>query len=44
MNEAKRISKDAGFRRMSVIAAIGTREYYASRGFEPGQLYMNQEI
>lgn len=38
---ARRISRDAGFRRISVIAATGTRAYYAARGFEQGELYMN---
>ncbi|MCY3901095.1 MAG: tRNA uridine(34) 5-carboxymethylaminomethyl modification radical SAM/GNAT enzyme Elp3 [Caldilineaceae bacterium] len=40
LNEARRISRDAGFRRISVIAATGTQAYYAARGFEPGELYM----
>jgi histone acetyltransferase (RNA polymerase elongator complex component) len=25
---------------LAVIAAVGTREYYAMRGFEQGELYM----
>jgi elongator complex protein 3 len=37
---ARRISRDAGFERISVIAATGTRNYYARRGFEQGELYM----
>lgn len=41
LNEAKRISCDAGFERISVIAATGTQAYYAARGFEPGELYMS---
>ena len=44
LDEAKRISREAGFGRMSVIAAIGTQEYYAERGFEQGELYMNRDI
>ena len=40
LNEARRISRDAGFERISVIAATGTQAYYAARGFEPGDLYM----
>lgn len=40
IDAARRISKDAGFERISVIAAIGTREYYAARGFDEGKLYM----
>ena len=38
--EARRLSRAAGFDRISVIAATGTRAYYAARGFEPGELYM----
>jgi len=41
LNAARRISREAGFRRISVIAATGTRAYYAARGFEQGELYMN---
>ena len=40
LNEARRISRDAGFERISVIAATGTQAYYAARGFEFGELYM----
>jgi elongator complex protein 3 len=39
--EARRISREAGFRRISVIAATGTQAYYAARGFERGELYMH---
>ena len=38
--EARRLSRAAGFDRINVIAATGTRAYYAARGFEPGELYM----
>jgi elongator complex protein 3 len=41
LDAARRISCEAGFRRISVIAATGTRAYYAARGFEQGDLYMN---
>jgi histone acetyltransferase (RNA polymerase elongator complex component) len=27
-----------------VIAATGTRRYYAERGFSQGELYMNAEL
>ena len=40
LEAARKISREAGFERISVIAAIGTREYYAARGFEQGDLYM----
>ncbi len=38
--EARRISREAGFEGISVIAATGTRDYYANRGFTQGELYM----
>jgi len=41
LDAARRISKEAGFTRISVIAATGTQGYYAARGFEAGELYMN---
>ena len=40
LTEARRISREAGFEHISVIAATGTQAYYASRGFESGDLYM----
>ena len=40
LNEARRISRSAGFNRISVIAATGTQAYYAARGFESGEFYM----
>ena len=42
--EAERISRDKGFKRLAVISAVGTRAYYAARGFELGQLYMVKDI
>lgn len=33
-----------GFRRLTVIAAIGTRRYYRARGFADGQLYMVRDL
>ena len=41
MDAAKQMSREAGFRQISVIAATGTRAYYASRGFSQGEFYMN---
>jgi elongator complex protein 3 len=34
----------AGFRRLAVIAAVGTRNYYRRHDFEVGELYMGREI
>jgi elongator complex protein 3 len=44
IEEAEKIAKAKGFVRMAVIAAVGTREYYAGRGFEMGELYMVKEL
>ena len=38
--EAKRRAREAGFERLAVISAIGTRRYYEKLGFERGELYM----
>jgi elongator complex protein 3 len=40
IEEARRIAREAGYSRLAVIAAVGTRTYYRERGFERGELYM----
>jgi elongator complex protein 3 len=40
IEEAEQIARQKGFRRLAVIAAVGTRAYYVGRGFEMGELYM----
>jgi elongator complex protein 3 len=42
--EAEDIARSAGFLRLAVIAAIGTRRYYQGRGFEPGELYLVKDL
>ena len=37
---AENIAAKAGYDRLAVIAAVGTRAYYADRGFEMGAYYM----
>ena len=44
LDEARRMSRAAGFQRISVIAATGTRGYYAARGFAQGELYMTGNL
>ncbi len=39
IEEAVAIAREAGFRELAVIAAVGTRRYYRERGFTAGQLY-----
>ena len=40
LHRAEQIARERGFQRLAVIAAVGTRQYYRSRGFEMGELYM----
>ena len=41
---AEDISKKEGFKKISVISAIGTKQYYTNRGFKENPLYMIKEI
>lgn len=38
------IAKKAGYSKLAVISAVGTREYYAGRGFVMGELYMVRDL
>jgi elongator complex protein 3 len=42
--KAKEIAGDAGFKRVAVISAIGTREYYARHGFVADGYYMSANL
>jgi elongator complex protein 3 len=42
--EAENIAHKAGFSRLAVIAAVGTRPYYYERGFTEGELYMVKQL
>ncbi|HTX80389.1 MAG TPA: tRNA uridine(34) 5-carboxymethylaminomethyl modification radical SAM/GNAT enzyme Elp3 [Longilinea sp.] len=44
LQKAEEIARTHGFRRLAVISAIGTRQYYERRGFQRGQLYLVKEI
>ena len=44
ISEAKTISESLGYTKMSVISAVGTREYYRKRGFKDGELYQYLEL
>lgn len=44
MAEAKKRAKLAGFKKLSVISAIGTREYYRKKGFSDGELYQHMKV
>jgi elongator complex protein 3 len=43
ISEALRRTREAGFERLAVISAIGTRRYYEAQGFERGPLYMSAQ-
>ena len=42
--KAEQIAKDAGYSKLVVIAAVGTRLYYEKRGFIRTGLYMTKEV
>lgn len=44
LERAERIAREGGVSRLAVIAAVGTRAYYAKRGFQPGDLYMVKDL
>ena len=44
LKEAELIASKAGFKRLTVIAAIGTRQYYLDRGFERGDSYLYKKL
>jgi elongator complex protein 3 len=44
IEKAETITKERGIRRLAVISAVGTRAYYAARGFAEGSLYMYKEL
>ncbi|MGD0574808.1 MAG: GNAT family N-acetyltransferase, partial [Anaerolineales bacterium] len=39
LSHAEAIARRRGYARLAVISAIGTRGYYAERGFLDGELY-----
>lgn len=39
IDRAKELAKIAGYEKLAVISAIGTREYYKKLGFDLGDLY-----
>ena len=45
IQEAERITKDEfGTKKLSVISAIGTREYYKKLGYVPNGPYMSKVL
>jgi elongator complex protein 3 len=44
IERAKEMSRAAGYERIAVISAIGTRRYYARHGFAEDGLYMTAAL
>ena len=44
IEEAEKAARGAGFGRLAVISAIGTRQYYLERGFERGAAYLVKSL
>ncbi len=42
--EAARLAAEAGFARLAVISAVGTRPYYRRLGFRDGELYQHRAL
>lgn len=42
IKHAGKISAEKGYQKLSVISAVGTRQYYRKLGFEDGELYHSQ--
>jgi elongator complex protein 3 len=40
IRQAETIAGEQGYRHLAVISAVGTRRYYAERGFERGEYYL----
>ncbi len=44
LRHAEELARQHGYRRVAVIAALGTRGYYASHGYSLGETYMIKDI
>lgn len=44
IEKAKKIAKEAGYEKLAVISAVGTREYYRRRGFQDVGLYQVMKV
>ncbi|MFM8322386.1 MAG: elongator complex protein 3 [Chloroflexota bacterium] len=44
VEEAARLAQQRGFRRLAVISAVGTRQYYRRLGFHSGELYLARDL
>lgn len=44
LERAEEIAREAGFDRLAVIASVGTRQWYAARGYAPDDTYMVRDL
>jgi len=44
LERAEAIARQRGYKRLAVISAVGTRQYYLERGFERGDLYLVRKL
>jgi elongator complex protein 3 len=44
IREAKKRAKKQGYQQISVISAIGTKQYYRKKGFSDGKLYQHAKL
>lgn len=44
IEEAEKVSREAGYKGIAVISAIGTREYYRNLGFSDEGLYLTKSL
>ena len=44
LEQAERIARGRGYRRVAVISAVGTRGYYLGRGYARGEHYLIKEL
>ncbi len=44
LKKAETIAREKGFSQIAVISAVGTRRYYAARGYSKGRLYQVKDL
>ena len=44
LQEGERIAIERGYKKIAVIAAVGTRPYYLNRGYTRGELYLVKDL
>ena len=44
VEQAEKVARQAGYPRIAVISAVGTRRYYLARGYQRGELYQIKDL